>query len=340
MKSTKPTSFDIAKRAGVSQPTVSRALSNSTLVSKETRDKIHAIAKELDYKTEVRKSPIKTPKNLALVFGENPTVTKTPLSPFFLSVIANVIQAASVQGYNILISMQHFEKDWKENDISQSDGIIFLGLGNYASYIAKAARLDYLDKHFIGWGPIVPNQPGLFVGCDNSTGGYLATQHLIELHHNTIAFFGNSDDKDPETSARHSGYIKALLEAKLVVDPSLQFNVKADGKDSDSAVEALCQQHPTVTAIVCASDEIALCAISALDNIGKKVPDDLAIVGFDDIPAASMSTPPLTTVRQNTKLIAETLVNNLIELIEGGTVYSTQLPVELVERKSSVPAHN
>ncbi len=332
MASSKITSFDIAKRAGVSQPTVSRALSDSPLVNKDTRERIKAIAKELNYKFDSRKTATPETNTLALALDTQSFAKNAKPSAFLLSLIASIMHAATNRGYNILIPRGPIEKTDTGNQLEQCDGIIFLGNGsNEFSVIDGADQADY-SIPAVSWGSVLPNQPQLFVGSDNVQGGYLATNHLINLQHKSIAFLGSVQDSSYDISARHAGYTKALLEAGMIVDPRLQFDVDIDGTNTEDVIDDLLAK---VTAIICVSDDIGLAAISALQKRGRKIPDDISVVGFNDIPSAATGFPALTTIRQDTTVIAEALLNNVIKLIEGAPTQSIQLPVELVIRDSS-----
>jgi DNA-binding LacI/PurR family transcriptional regulator len=146
MKSNKPTSFDIAFRAGGSQPTVSRALRNSPRVNKDTRERVQAIAKKLNYKVDINAQKLrsKESKTLALLFSEDPGSSDTAISPFFLSMLGNITRTSSKRGYDLLICFQHYSDNWGADceDTHKADGIIFLDYGDYLSYIKKIAQLE------------------------------------------------------------------------------------------------------------------------------------------------------------------------------------------------------
>jgi len=338
MKSNKPTSFDIAYRAGVSQPTVSRALRNSPLVNKETRERVQAIARELNYKVDInaRKLRSKESKTIALLFSEDPGSVDTAISPFFLSILASITRASARRGYDLLISFQHYSENWGADyeDTHKADGIIFLGYGDYLTYIKKIAQLEEVGAHFIAWGPVLPNQPGHFVGCDNVDGGYQLTKHLISLGHKRIAFIGSTGEFSPEFGARYQGHTKALLESNIVVDPNLQSDAHVNECDGFEGMETLIEKNIEFSAVFCATDVIAMNAIRALAKHGIRVPEEVAVVGFDDIPMSSFCSPPLTTVKQDTQVAGDMLVDKLIELIDGKEIQSTQLPTHLVIRES------
>lgn len=338
MKDDKPTSFDIAYRAGVSQSTVSRALRNSPLVNEETRLKVQAIAKELNYKVDknARNLRSKKTKTIALLLCEDQGTGDSLINPFFLSMLGSITRASASRGYDLLISFQQFSEDWHADyeDANRADGIIFLGYGNYVTYVQKLIYLTEVGAHFITWGPVLEGQPGFSIGCDNFSGAHKATRHLLDLGHQHIAFLGDISEHSPEFGARYQGYVKALAEAGLEADPKLQINAETSEEEGYKAALKLQQRGVPFDAVFGASDLIAIGTIKALEEAGLEIPNDIAVIGFDDIPMASYTHPPLTTVQQNTRLAGELLVENLLKLVEGETIKSLLLPAELIIRGS------
>src|SRR5690606_7098362 len=161
-----------------------------------------------------------------------------------------------------------------------------------------------------------------------------ATQHLINLGHKNIAFLGDISEHSPEFSARYNGYTKALKNAGLVPDAALQINAETSEEEGYKAALALLKRGIKFDAVFGASDLIAIGAIKALEESGLIIPTDVAVMGFDDIPMASYTHPPLTTVQQNTRLAGELLVENLLKLVDGESVTSMLLPAELIVRGS------
>lgn len=338
MKERRATSLDIAYRAGVSQSTVSRALRNSPLVTQETRDKIQAIAKELNYRVDKHAASLRSQssKTLALLLFEDLTSDDSRINPFFLSLLGNITRFASRRGYDLLVSFQDQESDWHTDYevSSRADGIILLGYGDYLAYKEKLENLDRDGANFIIWGPRQKGQPGLSLSCDNLAGGYAAARHLLELGHRSIAFIGGKTEHSPEFMLRYEGYRKALQEAGIAVDKSLQVEAYNFEQDGFEAVHTLIRSGKQFTAIQCASDLIAIGAIRALQERELSVPDDISVLGFDDIPAASYIHPPLTTIHQDTGRTGELLVKKLIQQIEGEDVKSELIAPYLLERKS------
>lgn len=332
----KPTSFDIAHLAGVSQPTVSRALRNSPLVNKKTREKIQKIALDLNYSVDKNAANLrlKQSKTLALLIFEDATSDDSSINPFFLAMLGSITRSAAAVGYDLLVSFQKLHEDWhNEYEVAhRADGLILLGYGDFLNYVEKLESLERNHASFIIWGPLVEGQPGCSIGCDNKHGGYIATKHLIDLGHKSIAFIGEASERYPEILDRYQGHCEALQEAGLDIKQELM--VSADNQESSgaAAIESLLQKGAEFTAIFTATDLMAIGAINYLNERGYSVPGDIAVVGFDDIPAASYISPPLTTVHQNTQESGRYLVDKLVELISGAEVKSQLITPHLVVR--------
>jgi DNA-binding LacI/PurR family transcriptional regulator len=338
MGSGKTTSFDIAFHAGVSQATVSRALRDSPLVNEETKKKVKDFARKLNYQVDQHAAALRSQRShtIALLLFEDQTTDDSQINPFFLSMLSNITRAAAQHDYDVLVSFQDLKDDWHTRyELSnRADGIILLGYGDYVSYREKLEHLDNSGAHFIIWGPAHPDQPGHSLGSHNIHGAEIATRHLIKLRRRNIAFLGSADQHCPEFQQRYVGYSNALREADLPVSPELQIDADNQESSGQSAAVVLMESGREFDALFAASDLIAIGAISALKESGLNVPEDVAVVGFDDIPAASYVSPPLTTVRQDTVAAGKTMVELLIRLIEGDEVESELLVPELKVRAS------
>lgn len=334
----KPTSFDIAYLAGVSQPTVSRALRGSPVVSPETRQRIEAIARQLNYKVDKNASNLRSQHSntLALLFFEDPTPDDSQINPFFLAMLGSITRACATRGYDLLISFQQMSRDWHMDyeDSRKADGLILLGYGDYVEYQSRLEQLVGQGTHFVRWGAVLPDQPGLSVGCDNHRGGFEATQHLAGLGRRHIAFLGHCSLHYPEFQQRHSGYAAALQAAGLAINPDLQVDAITTEESGHAAASELIRRGQPFDAILAASDLIAIGAMRALEEHGRVVPDQVAVVGFDDIPAASLAHPPLTTVMQDTRQAGAVLVDTLIRLIHDEPAEGRTLPTRLIVRRS------
>ncbi len=321
MKNDKVKAIDIAELAGVSQPTVSRALRNSPLVSKATRDRIQQIARDLNYKVDVRASKLRSNQTntIALLIYRDSDEPSHMINPFFRTMLSGITHATDKHGYDLLVSFQQLSENWvADYEFShKADGIIFLGYGAYTDYINRISSLNDSDAHFVTWGPVVEGQPGYFIGCDNHAGGYKVGQHLIELGHSRLAFLGDISDDCPEYKERYAGYKQAIEEHKLKIDTELVIAADSNEESGYRAAQELLKQHEKFTALFCASDLIAVGAYKAIREQGLNIPDDISIVGFDDLPRSRYISPELTSVSQNTHLAGELLVDSVLSLIEG-----------------------
>ncbi|MCL1089719.1 LacI family DNA-binding transcriptional regulator [Shewanella profunda] len=334
----KATSIDIAYRAGVSQSTVSRALRNSPLVNIETRERIQAIAKELNYKVDKNASNLRTQNShtLALLLCEDPTNDDSLINPFFLSMLGSITRATAQQGYDLLVSFQQLSSDWHADyeDSNKADGIILLGYGDYMDYEQKLEKLLAQNTHFVIWGAEHNNKSVLSIGCDNHQGGLIATEHLISLGRKAFAFLGDASSHSPEFRDRYLGHVKALQMANISIDSNKQVPAISTESSGYDAAMMLLEKGTHFDAIFAASDLIAIGAIRALKKKGIAVPEQVAVVGYDDIPVASFANPPLTTIKQNTQLAGEILVESVLKLIRGIEVSPQLIPTTLVVRSS------
>jgi DNA-binding LacI/PurR family transcriptional regulator len=334
----KPTSFDIAFLAGVSQPTVSRALRGSPVVSLETRKRIEEIAKQLNYRVDKNASNLRSQHSntLALLLFEDPTADNSQINPFFLSMLGSITRASASRGYDLLISFQQLSRDWTQDyeDSRKADGIILLGYGDYEEYRPRLDRLVQQGTHFVRWGPVVSDEPGVSIGSDNAQGGYDVTRHLLAQGRKHIAFLGHATTHYPEFFDRYRGYERAMMEARVPTSSALQVDAINLEESGSQAVAELRSRGVELDAIVAASDLIAIGALRTLQEAGVDVPRQVSIVGFDDIPAASLTTPPLTTVMQDTRRAGELLVETLLRQVAGETAANNVIPTKLVVRKS------
>ena len=188
----KATSLDIAHLAGVSQPTVSRALRGSPSVNEETRRRILAIARELNYKVDKNASNLRCQQSgtLALLFFEDPTQDDSLINPFFHSMLGSITRACALRGYDLLVSFQQLSADWHADfeDSHRADGLILLGYGDYLESQSKLQQLVAQRTHFVRWGAALPGEPGVSIGCDNYQGGHDMAAHLLALGCRRIAF--------------------------------------------------------------------------------------------------------------------------------------------------------
>ena len=335
----KPTSFDIAYKAGVSQPTVSRALRGDRSVSKATRERIEQIARELNYTVDRNASSLRSQRSntIALLFFEDPTPDDSMINPFFLAMLGSITRACANHGLDLLISYQRMEDDWhtRYQDSMRADGLILLGYGDYTTYEARLRELIAQGTHFARWGSVSSDTSGATIGSDNLGAGRLVGEHLLAEGRRRVAFIGHADGHYPEFAHRYDGLCDVLRGAGIEPDAALQRDAITTEEAGLSATRDLIASGARFDAIFAGSDLIAIGAMRALAEAGLKVPKDVAVVGFDDIPPASLTSPPLTTIQQDTRGAGERLVETLLAQIEGEDLPPARLPTRLIVRGSS-----
>lgn len=336
----KATSLDIAHLAGVSQPTVSRALRGSPMVNAETRERILRIARELNYKVDKNASSLRLRNagTLALLFFEDPTPDDSLINPFFHSMLGSITRACALHGRDLLVSFQQLSTDWQADyeDSNKADGIILLGYGDYHESLARLQRLVQQGTHFVRWGASLPDQPGISIGSDNFQGGFDITVHLLQQGCRRIAFLGHASSHYPEFQERYRGHVQALASHGLPAEAALQHDAITTEDSGHAACQALLARKVPFDAICAASDLIAIGALRALREQGLRVPQQVAVTGFDDIPLAASVSPALTTVQQDTKQAGQLLVDTLLAQIAGEAVQGLSIPVKQVVRESSL----
>ncbi len=326
---------DIARIAGVSKATVSRALNRSVLVNQETRERIVALASSLNYTINIGAQNLRLKQNRTVgVVVPFDSETRQHLSdPFFLSMLGALADALTARGYDMLLSRidaEQIDCAAQPFDTGRVIGIILIGQWRQHEQLNQLAA-----RHvpIVVWGAQLPQQLYTTVGGDNVSGGMLATAHLIEQGRRRIAFFG--DINLPEVAQRYRGYCNALAAHALAVDPQLRVSVSFIPEGGTQAVQELARRGVAYDAIFACSDLLAMTAINTLRDAGRHVPADVAVVGYDDIALAAYYHPALSTIRQPVRAAGEALVGALLELVDGRAVASAQLPTELIVRATA-----
>ena len=287
---------DIAKAAGVSHSTVSRALSDSPLITAETKAQIRRLAREMEYTPDARAR--------SLVMGETRTVgivVTTIADPFMAPVVQGIESAAYENGYSVILASANSDPTREIAAVEMLRGKRVDGV------IVTASRVGALYQDHLGQigVPVVllnnhSEQSGRYlytVTVDNQHGAHLATQHLIELGHRRIGYISGPASHSSNTG-RMEGYRRALTQAGIPFASELV--APGDGKMEAGvqALPALMNLTERPTALFCYNDMTAIGVLRAARQLALDVPRDLSIVGFDDISFASFVNPPLTTVAQ------------------------------------------
>ena len=326
---------DIARLAGVSVSTVSRALNGSPLINAETRERIVELARSLNYTINLGAQNLRLQKNqtIAVVVPYDAQARQHISDPFFLSIVGAIADALTDLGYDMLLSRvdaERLDSAATLYDSGKAIGLILIGQWRHHDQLNQmAARKVPL----VVWGGQLPQQLYCSVGGDNVEGGRLATQHLLQQGRRRIAFVG--DANLPEVALRLEGHLQALHQAGLGFDAALQCSAPFEITAARAALNALCTSGVPFDAVLACSDLLALQTVQAVRALGHRVPQDVAVVGYDDMPVATYSDPPLTTVHQPVALAGAGLVDALLAMLRGERVPPRTLPVHLVVRQSA-----
>lgn len=325
---------DLAREAGVSAGTVSRALADSPLVNPATRARIQALAAAHNYRPNLFARNLRTRKTgaIAVVIPLGHETDQHLSDPFFTLMLGYLADAISARGHDLLLSRIIPSKaHWLDDYVGSGrvDGVIVIGQSDQSS---ELNRVGQQFKPLVVWGAKQPDQSYCTVGSDNRVGGLIAAVHLFERGCKRIAFFG--DPAAPEIGQRlegcQAGCVAAGLDDVVTVLPT---HLTADS--AFESVAAYLDSAEVPDGIVAASDVIAMSALRALGDRGIDVPERVKITGFDDLGLARHTRPPLTTVRQDLELGAERLVETLFRRIEGEETESVVLNPKLIVREST-----
>lgn len=327
---------DVAKQAGVSVCTVSRVLNDTyrNKVSAETRKRVLEVAQELGYRPSIIARGLKG-KTTNLVGLVVPDIAAS----FLANTLMGIQSVAEDYGYSILIytTMGKIEKDLEYLRILKEkrvDGILWLPLNQEIDdlflEVAQSTKLLQIYNHLEGF-----QAPSLLV--NQFKGGFMATEHLLNKGHTRIAHFTAWCVTDNHGAQRLAGYKEALQ--KHGIDPEQQF-IHESGYSFEGGFESTQQmlQLPVAkrpTAIFAAADMAAWGAINCLKQAGLRVPEDIAVIGYDNLYISDKIDPPLTTISQPKEKLGKIAMDALLRAIEGETISSMLFEPELVVRSST-----
>ncbi|HEU4740960.1 MAG TPA: substrate-binding domain-containing protein [Meiothermus sp.] len=319
---------DVARAAGVSPSTVSRVINGTARVKPHKRDAVLKAIERLHYHPNILAKGLAQGRSLTIG-----VITQEISSPFYGEMLKGVEQALEETPYHPIFASGHWRADQEEAALKvlvarQIDALVVMD-GS-----VPEDRLLELVKTM----PVVVvgrKIPGLrCLGIDNVRGAYEGTQHLIELGHRRIAHIAGPQSH-PDAIDRLKGYQRALEDAGIAFDPALV--VEGDYLEPSGllAVEALLARGALFTAIFAANDQMAYGANVALYRRGIRVPQDVSLVGFDDLPSSSYFTPPLTTVRQPGLEMGWEAARMVLDLLEGRRYTPKTLSTRLMVREST-----
>jgi DNA-binding LacI/PurR family transcriptional regulator len=326
---------DIARMAGVSKSTVSRALNDSPLIGVETKERIRSIAKEHGFEIDVRARRLSLQKSgtIALVAYVYKADSVMP-DAFMLGMMTGISAGLGKNDYDLLLThVSPTDASWPRRylEAGRVDGFIML---EAECTRRQLEALVATRAPFVLWGPPSTTNAYPSVSGDSLTGGRVATEHLVRIGRRRIAFIGGPP-RELEVLDRLRGYETALRDAGLPVDPQLIAHGDYSEQSGATAMAELLDRAADLDAVFVNSDVMAITAMETLRERGREIPADVAVVGYDDIPLAHHVNPPLTTIRQDPILAGRLLAETLIERLRTGVVTSVSIPAELVVRGSA-----
>lgn len=324
---------DVAKLAGVSTTTVSHVINETRHVAEDTKKSVLVAIQQLNYSPSAvaRSLKVNTTKSIGMV------VTNSE-APYFAEIIHAVEDYCYRQGYSLFLCNTQNDPEKIKNHLEmlsqkRVDGILVMCSEYRENSRDLLKSFSYLPMVVMDWGPINPNTDLIL---DNSfEGGYLAAKHLLENGHKEIAYL-SADLSKTTARKRYEGFMKALEENGLSINPNWLFEGAFEPEDGYECMNKILAQSHHPTAVFCCNDVMALGAMSAITDAGFSVPADFSIVGYDNIHASRFYAPPLTTIHQSKARLGERALQLLFERIESKSDKRETIEIhpELVIRKS------
>ncbi|RSM40564.1 LacI family transcriptional regulator [Amycolatopsis balhimycina DSM 5908] len=322
---------DVAARAGVSVATVSKVINDRYGVSAATLARVRAVIEELGYEASLVAQSLRNHRTN--VIG----ILVADLEPFSTELLKGAADAIRGSGFELVVYSAGGRTGdpvgWEKRYLSRLSGTLVDG----AVLVTPAVSLEAVpgtpvvavDPHT---GP--SDQPT--IDSDNLRGAQLATEHLLELGHRRIAFLSGRPDLQ-SAELRKNGYLRALTAAGIAPDEDLIRIGAYDPEVSAASAHALLTGPDRPTAVFAANDISAIATVGAAAELGLSVPDDLSVVGFDNVPESALCSPPLTTVNQPIREMGHRAIAMLIALINGAEVEHTHVTLDtgLVVRRST-----
>ncbi|MDD3839109.1 MAG: LacI family DNA-binding transcriptional regulator [Clostridia bacterium] len=332
---------DIAKIAGVSRSTVSRVINNYGNVTEETRKKVIKAIQEYNYVPHFSAQMLagKTSKIIGLfIVDTKKQSNKMTTSSYFSPFSNGVIDEASKKGYKVLIAIINNHDEFKgASDLFDNgtiSGGIFIGSNNNEKKIKDIIQDGYKVVVLEQENGISEFTKAIVVNSDSYGGAYDATKYLIQLGHRSIAHI-SGDERQWTAICKIQGYRKALEDAGISIQESMIVKGNYTEESGCEATKKLLKKAKP-TAIFIANDSMALGVYEEIRNAGFKIPDDISVIGFDDIEVSKYLNPSLTTVRVPLLKMASIATNSLIKAVDQEVSYYTSynVPVELIVRQS------
>ena len=328
------TSIDVAERAGVSQSTVSRALSGSETITAATRRRVEQAAQELGYHVNMRAAGLRKGETgtIAIVVigrdGQGPAA----INPFYYSLLGSTCAAAAERGYEALVSFQAKEDELFGHYVGrrQADGVVVIGTATNKPAWDYFREVAESNDAIAFWGS--PFDDSVWVRSDNRAGGKIAVERLVAGGAKDIVFVGDPNSSQKQFRERYEGYTEAMQASGLTPHEAIVAGGEDRVTQGRAAVAQLSAGAKTFDGIFFACDAMALGALEELSSRGIAVPGQVRVIGFDGLGSGEFSNPPLTTVEPDFAEAGRLLVETA--LASEGEQAERRVPVKLVERAS------
>lgn len=335
---------DIAKVVGVTPAVVSYVLNNKeNKVSGETIQKVKNAIKELNYIPNLTaRSLVKNESHLigVIIPQTEDSAQMLLTNPFYSEIISGIESKLREYGYHMLLSGVDKGNSYLDTSVQRNlDGAIIMGIYQEQFY----EELKQASMPIILIDSYISDNYFYRVGIDDEYGGYIATKYLIDQGHRDIALVTGSIKRDGVNERRFLGYKRALSEASIFYNPDNVFDGSVSYEYGCVTAKIIAQKYKNITAAFASADLIALGLVNSFKESGLEVPDDISIIGFDNVSTLKFSLPPLTTVGQDITAKGATAAEALVNLIEGKGHYESIekiLPLKIIERKSVKKLNN
>jgi LacI family transcriptional regulator len=327
---------EIARMAGVSKTTVSRVLNDKPDVSPETRDKILSLIAEHDFQPNAFAKAISLQKShtVGLLIPHDAEYIFS--NQFFVAVMHGVSTALDHLGYYLLLCYPHGQDYVDIFKQKRVEGFLLMSPGAFHANLIES--LIRVGAPFVSTARVAGEPDMVTVDVDNCYGGKLAVEHLLSLGHRRVAFIGKPTLQS--SADRLCGYRDALHQYGIPLDETIVRTADISSVQGGyMAMRLLLEASTPPTAVFAASDVMAIGALKAIQESGLRVPQDISLVGFDDIPLVQYTTPPLTTVRQPAFQKGVRAAELLVQALESNVLPDSEtLDIELVIRSSTAQA--
>ena len=330
----RPTIAQIAQIAGVSVPTVSKVLNGRTDVAAPTRERVEQVIEEYGFVRNRAARALRKGKT-GLVDMILPRLD----DEYFLPILVGAAQVLREAGFRLVLTAS---SDQPEEEVQRIDTLADHSMDGILVVLPSEETIEYLERSDLPF-VLIHNQGGLLsmvpsVRITSWEGGYVATSHLINLGHRRIAYIGKTA-RTRDAIERIAGYRAALDSAHLPIDPQLECDGAFAEADGYRATKTLLELSEPPTAIFAGNDRQAAGVYRALHEAGMNVPDQMSVIGFDNLPFTELLSPPLTTVHAPRLELGRTAATLLLRLINGETLDMPRvvLPTQFIERQSCRP---